>query len=65
LNGGDQRGVSNLQTVNVFQRGFKSGSDAILVKLSPSDSALPYSTYVGGPGGILRYRVAVDGPGDA
>jgi hypothetical protein len=42
-----------------------SGADAFVAKLSPSGSALVYSTYLGGNGNDESYDIAVDGSGNA
>ncbi|MEA2691662.1 MAG: hypothetical protein QOJ16_1049 [Acidobacteriota bacterium] len=47
------------------QSGYAGGRDAFVTKLSPTGSALLYSTYLGGTGSDLGYSVAVDGSGNA
>jgi hypothetical protein len=47
-------------TKNPFQGTNAGGSDAFVTKLSPTDSALVYSTYLGGGGGDVAYGIAVD-----
>ena len=54
-------GSSNFPTKNPFQGAF-AGSyyDAFVTKLSPTGSALVYSTYLGGNGDDYGYGIAVD-----
>lgn len=43
----------------------EGNSDAIVVKVNPTGSALVYGGYLGGIGGDVAYGVAVDGAGNA
>lgn len=56
-------------TAGSFQPTFAGGSctwgDAFVAKMSPSGSALVYSTYLGGPGDDFGYGIAVDSSGAA
>jgi hypothetical protein len=42
-----------------------SGSDAFVIKVNPSGSALLYCGYIGGTGGDAAYGITVDGAGNA
>jgi len=55
----------NFPTVNPLQATFGGFWDAFVSKLSPSGSALVYSTYLGGPGADFGYAIAVDASGNA
>jgi hypothetical protein len=46
-------------------RQFKGGMDAFVAKLDPAGSRLIYSTYLGGSGGEIAYKIAVDSSGNA
>ncbi len=52
-------------TPQAFQTGSGGGSDAYVVKLSPSGSSLQYATYVGGSGHEEWIQVAVNDAGEA
>ncbi len=56
---------TNFPTQNPFQGTNAGGDDAFVTKLSPTGSALVYSTYLGGSGGDGAYGIAVDGAGNA
>jgi len=61
----------NFPTKNAYQGAFAGGnpsgtnSDAYVSKLTPSGSALAYSTYLGGSGDDTGYGIAVDAAGAA
>ncbi len=58
-------GSSNFPTKNPFQ-GARAGSyDAFVTKLSPTGSALVYSTYLGGGGSDVGDGIVVDSTGNA
>jgi hypothetical protein len=48
-----------------FQQSLNGSSDCFVAKLSPSGSALVYSTYLGGSSSDRAFSVAVDGSGNA
>ena len=54
-------------TANPFQPALGGGRDAFVAKLTPSGTALVYSTYLGGSGNEGRWgaRIAVDASGNA
>ncbi len=53
-------------TTEAFQPTFGGGQyDAFVTKLDPTGSALVYSTYLGGNGGIYGIGIAVDAAGNA
>jgi hypothetical protein len=52
-------------TANPLQPANGGGSDALVVKLNPTGSALVYSTYLGGNGADEGLGIAVDATGDA
>ncbi len=53
-------------TAGAFQPTFGGGQyDAFVTKLDPTGSALVYSTYLGGNGGIYGIGIAVDAAGNA
>jgi len=64
---------TNFPTANPLQGAIAGGSDAFVTKLSPSGTALVYSTYLGGSGSdgetagwiFFAVAVAVDGSGSA
>ncbi len=51
-------------TMNAFQTSLKGGQNAFITKLIPGESALSYSTYLGG-GNDLGFGIAVDNSGSA
>ncbi len=51
---------ANFPTANAFQRIHGGGTDAFVSKLSPSGSALVYSTFLGGQGDDSANGIAVD-----
>src|SRR5207237_71808 len=52
-------------TAGAYQRSIGGGADAFATKLSPTGSALVYSTYLGGSGDDWGQAIAVDGSGAA
>ncbi len=56
---------TDLPTVNPVQAANAGDSDAFVAKLSPSGSAMIYSSYLGGTGTDLGYGIAVDAAGGA
>ena len=57
--------VGGLPTKNALQPNFGGASDAFVMKLNATGSALVYSTYLGGSGDDAATGIAVDGSGDA
>ena len=51
---------TNLPTKNPFQKAKAGNYDAFVTKLSPTGSALVYSTYLGGSGTDYAYGIALD-----
>ena len=61
-----QTSSSNFPTVNPFQAALSSvSSDAFVTKLSPSGSALDFSSYLGGDFGDQAFGLAVDAGGNS
>ena len=58
-------GSNNFPTKNPFQRARAGYYDAFVTKLSPTGSALVYSTYLGGSGGDFANGIVVDSAGNA
>jgi hypothetical protein len=56
---------TDFPTVKPFQSTLSGGSDAFLTKISPSGSAIAYSTFLGGSADDGASGVAVDALGDA
>jgi hypothetical protein len=56
---------SNFPTQHALQSSNRGGSDAFVAKLSPTGSALVYSTYLGGSGEDEARGITVDSRGDA
>ncbi len=56
---------TNFPTINSFQQNFGGGSDVFVTKLSPTGSALVYSTYLGGSGFEIGEDLVVDSSGNA
>jgi hypothetical protein len=52
-------------TPGAWQTTFGGATDAFVTKLSATGAALVYSTYLGGPGGDLGARIALDRDGNA
>jgi uncharacterized repeat protein (TIGR01451 family) len=52
-------------TAGSLQSSNAGGKDAFVAKLSPTGSALLYSTYLGGTGSDLAYGIAIDAAGNA
>jgi hypothetical protein len=52
-------------TVAPFQAGLDGSQDGFLLKVGPSGSSVPYSTYLGGSGSDVCFAVAVDSSQDA
>jgi hypothetical protein len=52
-------------TAGAFQPAFGGTTDAFVAKLNPTDSALVYSTYLGGSGDEFVGGIAVDASGNA
>jgi hypothetical protein len=60
-----QTGSSNFPTVNPIQLTYQGAVDAFVTKISPTGSALLYSTYLGGNGEDHAWSIAVDTIGNA
>jgi hypothetical protein len=59
-------GSTDFPTKNAFQPAYGGGDgDAFVAKISPSGSALIYSTYLGGSGDELGGAIALDSSGNA
>src|SRR4029077_1139456 len=56
---------SDFPTVNALYPALRGVADAFVAKLSPSGSALIYSTYLGGSDSESGYAIAVDSSGNA
>jgi hypothetical protein len=56
---------SNFPTVNALQPSLSGSQDAFALKVSPTGSALVYSTYLGGSSFDFATGIAVDGNGEA
>ncbi len=56
---------NDFPTVNPIQRTYAGNNDVFVTKLSPSGSALVYSTYLGGSGYDIGNGIAVDSSGAA
>jgi hypothetical protein len=56
---------TDFPTMKPLQPGFGGAEDAFVSELSPTGSALVYSTYLGGSGNDYGYGIAVDSSGDA
>ena len=56
---------SDFPTLNAYDASFNGGWDCFVTKLSPSGSALIYSTYLGGSGADEAMSIAVDDSGAA
>lgn len=56
---------TDFPTANAFQGKHASGDDAFVAKLSPTGSALVYSTYLGGSNNDGGIDIAVDSAGNA
>ena len=56
---------TDFPTQNPFQATSSAGLDAFITKLSPSGSALVYSTHLGGSGADEGYGIAIDASGSA
>jgi len=56
---------SDFPTVNPYDGSWNGGGDAFVLKLSPSDDSLLYSTYLGGDSYDCGRGIAVDGSGCA
>jgi Beta-propeller repeat len=56
---------TNFPTGSPLQSSNSGSSDAFVVKLNPSGSALVYSTYLGGSGPDVGHGIAVDSSGNA
>jgi uncharacterized repeat protein (TIGR01451 family) len=56
---------TNFPTKGAFQGANAGGYDAFVTKLSPTGSALVYSTYLGGGGADQAYGIALDSAGNA
>ncbi len=56
---------TNFPTANPFQPASGGSNDAFIAKLTPTGSALLYSTYLGGSGSDGGEGIAVDGAGSA
>jgi hypothetical protein len=58
-------GSNNFPTKNAFQATLRGANNAFVTRISPSGSALVYSTYLGGSTGDGSSGVAVDSAGNA
>jgi photosystem II stability/assembly factor-like uncharacterized protein len=58
-------GSSDFMTVNPAQAALSGSTDAFVVKVNSSGSALLYSTYLGGSGGEVGNAIATDSSGNA
>jgi hypothetical protein len=58
-------GSANFPTADPLQASHAGNEDAFVTKLTPSGSALAYSTYLGGSGYDDGYSIAVDSSGSA
>ena len=56
---------NNFPTKNPFQGANAGGADAFVTKLSPTGSALVYSTFLGGRSNDLAYGIALDSASNA
>jgi hypothetical protein len=56
---------TNFPIVNAFQPVYGGGFDAVVVEITPSGSALVYSTYLGGSSFDYAQSIAVDSLGNA
>jgi len=52
-------------TTNAYQSAYAGNGDAFILKLSPTGSALVYSSYLGGTGADFGQAIAVDSSGNA
>jgi hypothetical protein len=62
---GTTRSADFPTTPGAFQPAFGGVQDAFVIKLTPSGSALVYSTYLGGSGTEVGWGIAVDAAGNA
>jgi len=56
---------TDFPTQSPYQATLQGVGDAFVTKLTPGGDALSYSTYLGGNGTDVGYRIAVDGAGSA
>ena len=56
---------TDFPTMNPLQPAYGGGTDAFVAKLSPTGTALVYSTYLGGSASDLGQGIAVDSSGNA